>query len=166
MKQDKALRKKVLNKIWRSPIYFLAFGFGTGLSKKAPGTWGTCAGIPLYVLLEHTSSFIYLGLLGCAFLFGVRICQRVSDDLGVDDYPGIVWDEIVGYLVTMFSLPFNMTWMLLGFALFRFFDIIKPQPIRWLDRHIHGGWGIMLDDLLAGIAACAVLHLINWGING
>ncbi len=162
----KDVRQQVLKKIWHSPIYFVAFGFGSGLSRKAPGTCGTIVGIPIYWVLVHTTSLVYLSVLGVAFLIGVRICQRVSEELGVDDYPGIVWDEIVGYLVTMFSLPLNLTWIVLGFAVFRFLDILKPQPIRWIDRHIHGGWGIMLDDALAGLMACGILHLLNWEING
>ncbi|NDH66638.1 MAG: phosphatidylglycerophosphatase A [Gammaproteobacteria bacterium] len=147
------VRKQALKKFWHSPAYFLAFGFGSGFSKKAPGTCGTVVGIPIYWLL------------GLAFFIGVRICQRVSEELGVEDYPGIVWDEIVGYLVTMFSLPHTLTWIVLGFALFRLLDILKPQPLRWIDRHIHGGWGIMLDDLLAGLAACAILHALKWGVG-
>ncbi len=131
----------------------MAFGFGSGFSKKAPGTCGTVVGIPIYWLL------------GLAFFVGVRICQRVSEELGVEDYPGIVWDEIVGYLVTMFSLPHTLTWIVLGFALFRLLDILKPQPLRWIDRQIYGGWGIMLDDLLAGLAACAILHALKWGVG-
>ena len=131
----------------------MAFGFGSGFSKKAPGTCGTVVGIPIYWLL------------GLAFFIGVRICQRVSEELGVEDYPGIVWDEIVGYLVTMFSLPHTLTWIVLGFALFRLLDILKPQPLRWIDRQIYGGWGIMLDDLLAGLAACAILHALKWGVG-
>lgn len=166
MKTSTEIRKTILRKIWRNPIYFLAFGFGSGLSKKAPGTCGTIAGIPLYWLLIHTTTFIYLGFLGVAFFVGVRICQRVSEELGVEDYPGIVWDEIVGYLVTMFSLPFTLPWIILGFLVFRLLDILKPQPLRWIDRKVHGGWGIMLDDLLAGLSACAILHIIKWGIGG
>ena len=165
MKKVKDVRKQALKKFWHSPAYFLAFGFGSGFSKKAPGTYGTVVGIPIYWLLVHTTSLIYLVVLGLAFFVGVRICQRVSEELGVEDYPGIVWDEIVGYLVTMFSLPHTLTWIVLGFALFRLLDILKPQPLRWIDRHIHGGWGIMLDDLLAGLAACAILHALKWGVG-
>lgn len=158
-------RQQALLKVWRNPMYFLAFGFGTGLIKRAPGTWGTCAGIPIYLLIAHTSSMIYLGIISVAFLFGVGICQQVSKELGVDDYPGIVWDEIVGYLVTMYSLPLSLNWILFGFGLFRLLDILKPQPIRWIDRHLHGGWGIMLDDLLAGMVACLLLHIVSWGMK-
>jgi len=159
-------RQKLKSKVWRNPLYFLAFGFGAGLMKRAPGTWGTCMGIPIYLLMEQASSLVYLSLLGCFFIFGVGLCQRVSMEIGIDDYPGIVWDEIVGFLVTMFSVPTNMMWVILGFGLFRLFDIIKPQPIRWVDKHCRGGWAIMLDDVLAGIAACLVLHIISWGIKG
>jgi phosphatidylglycerophosphatase A len=90
------------------------------------------------------------GIVSFGGIFGEYLGSSYSDTC-----PGIVWDEIVGYLVTMFSLPHTLTWIVLGFALFRLLDILKPQPLRWIDRHIHGGWGIMLDDLLAGLAACA-----------
>lgn len=165
MKKHAINRQEILSKFWHSPIYFLAFGFGSGLSKRAPGTCGTVVGIPIYWILVHTTTLIYLGVLGLAFLIGIGICQRVSADLGVEDYPGIVWDEIVGFLVTMFSLPFTWTWIILGFIVFRLLDILKPQPLRWIHHHVRGGLGIMLDDLFAGILACAILHLLKWGIE-
>lgn len=91
---------------------------------------------------------------------GVWICQRASDAMGVHDHGGIVWDEIVGYLVAVFLIPFSLTAMIIGFLLFRFFDILKPWPISWADKKLSGGLGIMVDDIIAGIASCVVLHLI------
>jgi phosphatidylglycerophosphatase A len=162
----KTTLQEVPSKVWQNPIYFLAFGFGSGLLKKAPGTWGTCAAIPLYCFIASTSLLAYALIIGIAFAAGVYICQSVTNDLGLEDYSGIVWDEIVGYLITMYGLPFHWIWMVLGFGLFRVLDIYKPQPIRWVERQVPGGLGIMLDDVLAGLAACLMLHIINWGVSG
>jgi phosphatidylglycerophosphatase A len=93
-------------------------------------------------------------------ILGIWICQASSRDLGVHDHPGIVWDEIVGYLITMATAPAGWLWVVLGFVLFRFFDILKPWPISWADKRVHGGLGIMLDDVLAAVYAWLVLHLI------
>lgn len=150
------------NKVWQSPTYFLAFGFGSGLIPIAPGTWGTVAAIPLYLLLAGISWPIYLALTIAAFILGVAICDKVSSELGVHDYSGIVWDEIVGYLLTMFLAPVTIGWMVVGFLLFRFFDILKPQPIRFVDKRVQGGFGIMLDDVLAAIPAWLILQLLIW----
>lgn len=148
------------NKVWCRPTYFIAFGFGSGLMPVAPGTWGTLAALPLYLLMMHTSPMVYALMTLLAFAFGVWVCGKVAHELGVHDYGGIVWDEIVGYLLTMFLAPPGLVWMLLGFGLFRLFDIWKPQPIRWIDKRVQGGLGIMLDDVVAAIPACAILQLI------
>jgi len=95
------------------------------------------------------------------FVAGIEICNRVSRDLQTHDFSGIVWDEIVGYLITMMFLPVAWELIILGFVLFRFFDILKPWPINWLDKHISGGLGIMLDDVLAGLFSWMVLALIS-----
>lgn len=145
---------------WRNPIHFLAFGFGSGAMPKAPGTWGTLVAIPIYLLLQPLSLPIYLAALSLLTLFGIWLCHRTASDMGVHDHPGIVWDEIIGYLITMIAAPAGWMWLVLGFVLFRFFDIIKPWPIRWADRHVEGGIGIMLDDILAGMMALAVLQVL------
>lgn len=154
---------KLANKVWQDPIYFLAFGFGSGLMPIAPGTWGTLAAMPVYLLWANSPWQIYVTLTLAAFILGVAVCNKVSSDLGVHDYSGIVWDEVVGYLLTMFLAPVNIWWMIIGFFLFRLFDIWKPQPIRFVDKHVHGGLGIMLDDVLAAVPAWAVLQLLIWG---
>lgn len=154
---------KLANKVWQDPIYFLAFGFGSGLMPIAPGTWGTLAAMPVYLLWANSPWQIYVTLTLAAFFLGVAVCDKVSSDLGVHDYSGIVWDEVVGYLLTMFLAPVNIWWMIIGFFLFRLFDIWKPQPIRFVDKHVHGGLGIMLDDVLAAVPAWAVLQLLIWG---
>ncbi len=143
---------------WR---HFLAFGLGSGLARFGPGTFGTLVAIPFYVLLSQASPWLYAGILFGAFAFGVWLCQSVSRDLGVHDHGGIVWDEFVGYWITMFMLPFSWGWILAGFALFRLLDIWKPWPIGWFDKHLEGGLGIMLDDVIAGVLACIVLHIVR-----
>ena len=144
--------------ILTDPWCFWGFGFGTGLSPWAPGTLGTLAAVPIYTLLQSLNTGAYIVVVVGLFLIGIIICQRCEERLRVSDHSGIVWDEIVGYLVTMTAMPFSWQGVTLGFVLFRLFDIIKPWPIRLADRAVHGGLGIMLDDILAGILAATVLH--------
>lgn len=153
------------NKVWRHPYFFMAFGFGSGLMSFAPGTWGTLAAMPVYLLLANASWSLYLIATLVAFLFGIFICNKVSQELGEHDYGGIVWDEIVGYLLTMFLAPPGIIWMFIGFVLFRIFDIWKPQPIGWVDARVQGGFGIMLDDVLAAVPAWIILQLLVWGFK-
>lgn len=147
--------------IWKSPVQFLACGFGSGAMPYAPGTFGTLAAIPLYLLMHALSLPVYLGITVLLFLVGIWLCEKTARALGVHDHSGIVWDEIVGFLVTMTAIPFNAWWILLGFVFFRVFDIIKPWPIHWLDRRVPGGFGIMLDDVLAGIYAWVCVKLLS-----
>ncbi len=144
--------------VWRNPIHFLAFGFGSGAMPFAPGTFGTLAALPIYLLMVPLSLWAYLAVVVVMTLLGVWLCHVTSRDLGVHDHGGIVWDEIVGYLITMIAAPPGWQWMVAGFVLFRFFDIIKPWPIGWADRRVHGGLGIMLDDVLAAVLAWMVLQ--------
>lgn len=148
----------VPDSVWRNPIHFLAFGCGSGTVDKAPGTFGTLAAIPLYLLMQDWSDSTYLMMLLIAALVGVFLCDLTSKDLGVHDHPGIVWDEFVGFWITMWMAPAGWLPIILGFVLFRVFDILKPWPISWVDRHVHGGFGIMLDDILAGIMAFLALQ--------
>ncbi|EGV51863.1 phosphatidylglycerophosphatase A [endosymbiont of Riftia pachyptila (vent Ph05)] len=145
----------------RRPHHLIAFGFGSGLAPFAPGTFGTLLAIPIYLLLQSQPLPAYLTILLGLFLIGIPICGRTSDDLGVHDHGGIVWDEVVGYLVTMSLAPPGWLWLVLGFLLFRLFDILKPWPIRWIDRRVSGGFGIMFDDLLAGLFALVVMQAIE-----
>lgn len=149
------------NTVWNNPIHFLAFGFGSGAVPVAPGTAGTLVGVVLCLIMSPLSTSWYLLVTSVLFLLGIFICHITSLDLGVHDHSGIVWDEIVGYLVTLSAVSINPMNLLLGFFLFRLFDILKPWPISWLDRHISGGFGIMLDDILAGVLAMAGLYAIN-----
>jgi len=143
------------------PVLFLAFGFGSGLAKKAPGTFGTLAAVPLYLALVQAQSLIVYSVVTLlVILVGVWICGQAAEKLGEHDFGGIVWDEIAGFLVTMWLIPFTWQAVALGFILFRVFDIVKPWPIRWIDRQVHGGLGIMLDDVLAGVFAGGLLFFI------
>lgn len=150
------------NRVWQDPVYFIAFGFGSGLMPKAPGTWGTLAAVPVYLLLLNYNPLTYLIITALAFFLGVWVCDKVSNDLGVHDYKGIVWDEVIGYLLTMFLAPQGVKWMLCGFVLFRIFDIWKPQPIGYIDKKIEGGMGIMLDDVLAAVPAWFIMQFLAW----
>lgn len=142
----------------RKLVHFLAFGFGAGRIPVAPGTFGTLAAIPVYLLLMHAPWPAYAAIVLGMFALGVWLCHATERDLGVHDHPGIVWDEIVGYLITMFTAPDGWEWIVLGFVLFRLFDIWKPFPIRQLERRIQGGLGNMLDDALAGFYSLAGLQ--------
>lgn len=142
--------------------HFFAFGFGSGLAPKAPGTFGTLAAIPIYVLIQDVAWPTYAIWLLATFALGVYWCDRSSKLLGVHDHGGIVWDEFVGYWITMFLAPKGWLYIAVGFVLFRFFDILKPWPINWLDRKVAGGFGIMIDDVLAGVYACICLHIFSY----
>ena len=151
--------------VWSNPVHFLAFGLGSGLAPKAPGTFGTLAAVPFYLLLQYLPVWNYLLVLVVSMVLGIWICDRTSKDLGVHDHPGIVWDEFVGYWITMMAAPAGWLWVITGFVLFRFFDIIKPWPIRVLDKKVKGGFGIMIDDVIAGLFALVCMQLLAavWG---
>jgi len=137
----------------------LAFGLGSGLTRTAPGTWGTLAATPFCCALWWLlPAWLFAAVLCAMIVLGVWVCQEVAQDLGVHDHGGIVWDEWVGYGITLFALPLQWYWPVLAFALFRLLDIAKPWPISWCDKHVHGGLGIMLDDIAAGILSCVCLH--------
>jgi phosphatidylglycerophosphatase A len=145
--------------ILTDPVLFLAFGFGSGLAKKAPGTFGTLAAVPLYCLFAQTGSVFYSLLTLIVTVAGVWICGIAAEKLGEHDFGGIVWDEIAGYLITMWLAPFDWKAIVAGFLLFRIFDIVKPWPIKWIDRKVKGGLGIMFDDVLAAVFAGVLLQL-------
>lgn len=151
----------------KNPWHLLATGFGSGLSPFIPGTVGTLAAVPFYLLLAHLSLPVYIVAVIVSALIGIKICQITSDDMGVHDHGAIVWDEFVGLWITMLVVPlFHLSvtdwrWLFAGFVLFRFFDMVKPWPISWLDKHVHGGFGIMLDDIVAGLMALVSLYLVG-----
>ena len=145
----------------RSPVLLLAFGFGSGLSPKAPGTMGTIMAIPLWYLLVQLPPQAYVLVVAICAVVGVFICGSAADKLGVHDHGGIVWDEFVGFWITMAFLPVSYVTLISGFVFFRLFDIFKPWPISWLDKNMGGGLGIMIDDVVAGLAAGTVVMLLQ-----
>ncbi len=152
-----------------NPWHLLATGFGSGLSPVVPGTMGTLASIPFYLLLVQLPLAAYILVVIAASIVGIKICQITSDDMKVHDHGSIVWDEFAGFWITMIVVPllnipvFDWKWIVAGFVLFRFFDMVKPWPIGWLDKRVHGGLGIMVDDLVAGVMSAICLVLVgNW----
>ncbi|MDX2478551.1 MAG: phosphatidylglycerophosphatase A [Gammaproteobacteria bacterium] len=160
MSEPSTVTRSSCKGILKDPVHWLAFGFGSGCSPWAPGTFGTLAAIPVYLLLQGTSLWMYLLITTLMFFIGIWLCGKTTKKLGVHDHSGIVWDEIVGYLVTMIAAPQGWLWIVTGFVLFRVFDILKPWPISIADKKISGGFGIMIDDIIAGIFAFTTLQLI------
>ncbi len=149
--------------VFTNPVHFLAFGFGSGLAPWAPGTAGTLVGVALDALLRSAgaewSARLVVALLVSAA--GIWICGASARKLGEHDHPGIVWDEIAGILLTLAIVPNGWRGVFFGFVLFRVFDILKPWPIRVIDRRVSGGLGIMLDDLLAALFAIAIMLVLG-----
>lgn len=147
----------------RHPLCLLGFGFGTGLAPKAPGTFGTLPALPLawLVLQLHLPTYALLLLAAMLFAVGISICSYTEQKLGQTDYGGIVWDEIAAMMLVLFFAPPSWGGWLAAFVLFRFFDAVKPWPIKWFDAHIHGGLGIMLDDLIAAVFSLLSLWLLG-----
>lgn len=147
----------------KNPVHLLAFGFGAGCAPKAPGTFGTLVALPIWWLAASCLPLWSYALVTLAIIaIGPYLCGKTAQDLGVHDHGGIVWDEIAGFMITMLVLPVSLGAALLGFIAFRLFDIVKPWPISWLDKHVHGGTGIMVDDVLAGVFAAICLQLLNY----
>lgn len=143
------------------PSHFIALGFGSGLAPKGPGTAGTLAAWLLYPpLRDHLSDPQLLGFLLASFVFGILACERTGRALGVADHGAIVWDEVVAFWLVLMFTPPTWLWQAVAFGLFRFFDIVKPPPIGWVDERTRGGLGVMLDDLLAAGYALLVLALL------
>jgi len=120
---------------------------------------GTLIGVVLFILLPVLDWKVYIGIVTLAFIMGVFLCDYTAKALNVHDHPGIVWDEIVGYFITMFMVPKSWLWIVIGFILFRVFDILKPWPISLADKKVHGGFGIMLDDVIAGVFALIIIQI-------
>jgi len=142
------------------PAHFVALGFGSGLSPKGPGTAGTLAAWLLYpVLRAPLSDTVFLLFLLAAFIFGIIAAERTGQALGVSDHGAIVWDEMVPFWLVLFFTPATIAWQLAAFVLFRLFDIVKPPPIGWADRRVKGGFGVMLDDVIAAGYTLLVLAI-------
>lgn len=148
--------------VWQKPSHFIAFGFGTGALPVAPGTFGTLIAIPFYLAFHSLSPEAYTFLVILIALGSSWLCDRVSREIDIHDHQGMCLDEIVGYLVTMIGAPFGIIWIILGFILFRIFDIWKPWPIHFVDQHVPGGFGMILDDVLAGVYSIIILKLLSW----
>lgn len=145
----------------RHPAHFIAFGGGAGLSPVAPGTAGTLVALPLFWLLDYVLQPLqFLALIGAMFIIGIWACHVTGKALGEHDHGGMVWDEITAFLLVLFFTPPGLNWQAYAFLLFRLFDIIKPPPVRYYDRKLRGGFGVMFDDLVA--AFLALLCLAGW----
>lgn len=154
---DPADRRRLL----ASPAGWIACGFGSGLTPKAQGTFGSLAAVVPWLLLRELSLPAWLGVIAVAFAVGVWACDVAGRILGVDDHRSLVWDEFVGLWITLLPALVAPWWAVIaGFALFRLFDVWKPWPIAWFDRRVKGGFGVMLDDIIAGIFAGIVLYLV------
>ena len=159
---DKQLRQRVSLK---NPVHFLALGFGSGLIPFMPGTFGSLAALPLLIPFLYLPPITLLLVAVLASAIGIYLCGKTADDMQVHDHGSIVWDEVAGILLTFLWVPLSLWTVVAGFLLFRFFDIVKPWPIGPVDKYVSGGLGIMLDDIIAGLMACASLHGLIWIVN-
>lgn len=146
----------------RHPAHLVALGFGAGLVPVAPGTAGTLVALPIYwLIVGWLDPPGYLAVLAALFLLGVWACERTGRALGAADHPAMVWDEVVAFLAVLFFAPATLAWQAGAFLLFRFFDIVKPPPIRHVDRTVKNGFGAMLDDALAALYTMLVIALVK-----
>ncbi|MEZ5560180.1 MAG: phosphatidylglycerophosphatase A [Pseudomonadales bacterium] len=152
--------RAVLLAAWRDPEVLLVTGIGSGLARVAPGTWGSAAALAFWwLLLAEAGPVVQLAVIAITVLVGTWLTARVCRRYGVGDAPAIVVDEFAGLWLALVAAPPGPVWLLAGFALFRLFDIWKPFPVGLADRRVKGAFGIMLDDLLAGLLAAGVLQL-------
>lgn len=141
----------------------IAFGFGAGLLRPAPGTWGTLAGWALWVVsLAHAPAWTVAAVLVLGFIYGCWACGVTGRDLGVPDHGGMVWDEIIAFWLVLWLVPDDLFAQALAFVLFRFFDVVKPAPIRYFDRRFKSGFGVMIDDVVAAMYALLVFAVVAW----
>lgn len=146
----------------RSPLGVIGCGFGAGLSPVAPGTVGTLVAVVPYLWLQHLSPSAYIAVVLLAAALGVWAGNVVIKRLGQEDPSAFVWDEFVGFWITMAFAPPGWIWILAGFAAFRFFDVLKPWPVSFADRKLKGGFGAMLDDVLAGLYALGLMQVLRY----
>ncbi|MEQ9023259.1 MAG: phosphatidylglycerophosphatase A [Pseudomonadales bacterium] len=151
------------------PVHFLALGLGSGMPRFAPGTWGTLMALILFLLAHRVFGAVHWSWLSLVViagaLSGIYLCGKTARDLGVHDHGAIVWDEFIGFWLCLIGIPVGWYWLLAAFVLFRIFDILKPLPIKWADQKVHGGLGVMLDDLIAGAYVLAILHAAKWALG-
>ncbi|HTC25961.1 phosphatidylglycerophosphatase A family protein [Dyella sp.] len=161
MSDAKTLTAEQRRALLSTPAGWLACGFGSGLAPKAPGTFGSLAAILPWLLLRHLSLPINLLVIVVGFFIGVWACDVAGRAVGVDDHRSLVWDEFIGQWIALLPALLAPWWaVVVGFGLFRLFDVWKPWPIRWFDRHLKGGLGVMVDDVIAGVFAAVVLWAI------
>ena len=151
---------KVPRSVWTDPWQFIACGFGVGAMPWLPGTFGTLVGVVVYLMLSQLSLLAYCIITLVLFILGVILCDLTNRRFGTQDHPAAVWDEIVGFLFVMIAVPKTWYFILIGFVLFRVFDMWKPWPIRWFDEHLHGGFGVMFDDVVAALFSWVILMII------
>ncbi len=142
------------------PVHFFSLGFGSGLAPRAPGTFGTIVGLPLFWLISSYSLSVKLAIIAALFVLGIYCCDKTGKALGVADHGAIVWDEIVAMMLVLVFAPLTWLGWLVAFCLFRLFDIWKPFPIHYFDAKLKNGFGVMFDDLLAAIYAIICLLLL------
>ena len=147
------------------PAHFMSLGFGSGLAPKAPGTFGTLVGLPLFWLISGLTFYAQIGIIVLLFFVGIYCCDKTGKALGVSDHGGIVWDEIVAIMLVLTITPMQWQWWIVAFLLFRLFDIWKPYPICYFDAKLKNGFGVMFDDLLAAIYAILVMKFILWPLS-
>lgn len=145
--------------VWQDPRYFVAFGFGSGTISTAPGTMGTIMAIPFYLLLRPLPLYLYIIFVICFIAASAWLCEKLSRDTHTHDHPGMNIDEFAGFFVTMINAPWGWPWILLGFLLFRIFDVLKPWPISYIDKKMTSGLGMILDDVVAGLFGFILIQL-------
>lgn len=165
MPKNKLKIKVDIKKIYTDWRYFIGYGFGTGLLPKIPGTWGTLIAIPLVWLLSFCSIFTNIAFLVIYFFLGVYVSDKISHEIGIHDFGGVNCDEVFGFSLVMLPFSISIQNFFIAFILFRFFDILKPYPVSWIDKNIKGGLGMMLDDLAAAIMSICTMYVILMGIN-
>jgi phosphatidylglycerophosphatase A len=146
--------------MWKNPWHFIAFGFGSGAIPFAPGTFGTLFAIPFYLVAHSFSPNTYALITAFVVLISIVICEKTSQSVNEDDHQGMCLDEFAGFFVTMLYAPQGAIWVLYGFILFRLFDIWKPWPIRFFDKSLHGGFGMIFDDVLAGLFGFVIIQFL------
>jgi len=148
--------------VWTKPSHFVAFGFGSGTMPFAPGTFGTLMAIPFYLVLSLLPNFYYFIVLLFIIAGSMWLCDKVSQEIKIHDHPGMCIDEFIGLFVALYGAPRGLWPIILGVLLFRLFDIWKPWPINVLDKKVKGGFGMIIDDVVAGIFSLIILHLVYW----
>lgn len=161
LKRFKKDRLPIPEGVFEKPLYFIAFGFGVGIIPFAPGTFGTLFAAFLYSLLPILSFSSHLIITVFITIISIFICDKVSREIELHDHPGMCLDEFPGFFVSMLFAPAGWVGLISAIILFRIFDIIKPWPINWIDKNVHGGFGMVLDDVLAGVYVSVIFFFTS-----